>query len=82
MDITQHVFNYESTSPELKPCPFCGGIAQWWLSGDASHFPFRKTRRTITVQCTQCFAEQRTSALKLSTEWLEAKALEKWNKRT
>lgn len=31
--MTQGVHNYKCANPELKPCPFCGGTAQWWIRG-------------------------------------------------
>ena len=78
--MTQNVDNCKRANPELKPCPYCGGTAQWWISVNASRPS--GTRRVITVQCTKCGAIQRTGALRFSTEWLQAKAIEKWNLQT
>lgn len=71
------IYNYDTTSDELKPCPFCGGTPMWHIKGN-----LYVGRRTLVVKCSRCGAEQRTAALKFSTEWLMQKAKEKWNNRT
>ena len=79
--MTQNVDNRKRANSELKPCPYCGGTAQWWIKGDANPLA-SGSKRLITVQCSKCGAEQRTGALRFSTEWLQNKAIEKWNLRT
>ena len=57
------------TAPDLKPCPFCGGIA--YLRDDASH----STAYFIGCATEDCFGE---------THWgqNEAEAVTGWNTRT
>ncbi len=71
------IHNYETTSDELKQCPFCGGTPMWYIKGNLF-----EGKRTLIVKCARCGAEQRTAALKFSTTWLVQKAKEKWNLRT
>lgn len=70
------IHNYPTTSYELKPCPFCGGVPAWHIKGNIF-----EGKRTLIVKCQKCGAEQRTAALKFSTTWLMLKAVEKWNLR-
>ena len=53
------------TEPKLKPCPFCGGEAEVWVSD--------VTNRAI-VYCTVCDAQIRIKQN-------EQEAIEAWNKR-
>ena len=53
------------TEPKLKPCPFCGGEAEVWVSD--------VTDRAI-VYCTVCDAQ-------ISIRPTEQEAIEAWNKR-
>lgn len=71
------IHNYDTTSEELKPCPFCGGIPVWHIIGALS-----EGKRTLIVKCQKCGTEQITVAIRLSTEWLMQTAKDKWNSRT
>lgn len=57
---------------ELKTCPFCGG--------EAEIKPY--TSRGLIIRCKSCLMGLRQKTLYQTTEWLELKLIENWNKRT
>jgi hypothetical protein len=56
---------------ELKPCPFCGGAAEFK--------PY--SRNGLILRCEKCHLGYRQKVLKFSLEWLQEKMTETWNKR-
>ena len=63
----------KSSMPELKPCPFCGGEAEY------AHLKKRRVRHIgiccpSYIRCKVCCA---TSPVKINTE----NAIEAWNRR-
>lgn len=70
------IHNYDTTSEELKPCPFCGGTPVWHIRG-----ALLEGKRTLIVKCQKCGTEQKTGAIRLSTVWLMHTARDKWNAR-
>ena len=61
---------------ELKPCPFCGGVAEMKRQGN----DYTKKRR-IVVRCPACRLERADAAIHHSMEWLEGVATKNWNHR-
>lgn len=51
---------------KLKPCPFCGGEAVWWDTGDHK-YPYQ-------IVCRSCFCETNETQTRSS-------AIEAWNTR-
>lgn len=70
------IHNYDTTSEELKPCPFCGGTPVWHIRG-----ALFEGKRTLIVRCQKCGTEQVTGAIRFSTVWLMQTAKDKWNSR-
>jgi hypothetical protein len=74
------VSNYYEFHPDLKPCPFCGGQAGIARIGN------QHTKKYVAeIGCNSfgCTVTLKVGAPKghASTEWVDSKAVEKWNKR-
>jgi Lar family restriction alleviation protein len=62
---------------ELKPCPFCGGEAEYVYCSNMMLIP---TLRQVAVQCKECGVA--TAVVDASTEYCaKDKATEVWNRR-
>ena len=59
--------------PELKPCPFCGGMAEILITSK-NRIEEQKRGRAPPVRCKIC----RASSV---AEFNENKAVERWNRR-
>lgn len=79
---------------ELKPCPFCGGKAEFYLSGIEQHkFPDR-IKWIFSIRCSQCRASSSGGLANIVEINLEndgqmrvfaddrEKAVEHWNRRS
>jgi len=60
-----------TTKPELKPCPFCGGPAELKQTG----------RNRLEVRCRRCVVHKHQITKHYSLDWLEDKMIEGWNTR-
>lgn len=56
---------------QLKPCPFCGGSAEFKQTG--SH--------KLMVRCKSCHIGIQQKVLRYSLEWLRDTLTENWNRR-
>jgi len=54
-------------SPDLLPCPFCGGVAKFTEGRDEFRF--------FVVTCQECFAQT-------ESDHLRSVAIERWNRRS
>ena len=63
-------------SPELKPCPFCGGEAEISATGDYDEI-------VVSVRCTECTARVRLADDSRDRDFdkLKAEAVAAWNRR-
>ena len=68
--------NYDSTSTELKPCPFCGGTPIWHHKGN----DFTPSR-TIVIECKPCNISMQIKGRLLGIDRLEDIIVKKWNNR-
>ena len=61
---------------ELKPCPFCGNIPEWFTVGN----DYTKKKKTI-IKCKKCTAQITVGAIRNNVAWTIDKCAEVWNKR-
>jgi len=71
-----NIYNYDSETPDLKPCPFCGNTPVWHLQGND-----HSAKRLAIIKCANCGVEMKVGALRNSTEWLCETIINKWNNR-
>lgn len=60
--------------PELKPCPFCGGMAEIMITSK-NKIEIRRKGTAYLVRCKICRASS-------GAEFDKDKAVERWNRRT
>lgn len=62
----------------LKPCPFCGGEAEYTKVGN-THIGYKEA----TVRCTSCYVKrtQRFIRKKFDFDWIDKTMIESWNRR-
>lgn len=56
---------------ELKPCPFCGGIAEIKQKGING----------LEIKCSDCIAKMTQKVIYKSLEWLKEEMVKDWNNR-
>ena len=66
------------TDYELKPCPFCGGRAEYRKVGN-SYIGIKEA----TIKCSQCHVKrtQRFIHKKFEFEWIDKTMIDSWNRR-
>lgn len=63
---------------ELKPCPFCGGEAEYTKVGNS-----KMGIKQATIKCKNCLV-QRTQKFKSKAfdfEWIDKTMMDSWNRR-
>lgn len=63
--------------PELKPCPFCGGVAVLATIGNE-----HTKKRALEVKCSNCRFGRTDKVIRHSLEWLKPIVVAAWNSRT
>jgi Restriction alleviation protein Lar len=72
---------------ELKPCPFCGGVAEIDVMRGYSHYPPTRTAfntgSDVAIYCTSCNAEMAFDPAENgdTREHVESWLIEAWNTR-